>query len=99
MKANATSTTNREWPCFSAVMAIPSSVITTMKSLFAVTQTPHLIISISVPYLVRELLWLKLTDIKATNQNVEYSKTRIGPMRSKRNLMASQRYTVLHFGS
>src|SRR5215831_19122061 len=92
----------RAWPTLLGVGAIPCSAIMTTKSLLDAMQTPHLITSMSVPYIVREFLWLRLMDMKDTKQHVQYVKTSIGPMplsNSSSDRDLKQKFIALRFGN
>jgi len=78
------------WPTFSEVRGLRFSEIPMMRSLFTGMSTRHLILSMSVDAAIRELLLSKSTDMLATPQDVEYSETSIGPMKSRGSLIISR---------
>src|ERR1051325_227031 len=86
-----------KWPTCSGISTIPYSEIWTTRLWFAVAELPRLIMSTCVPVIVRELLWLRLTDTKATKRDVQFLKIRAGSNISGRGSMPG--FSGLHFGN
>jgi len=90
MRASDTLDIRGKWPTFLEIGGLRFSEIPMMKSLFTGVSLRHLIMSMSVDAAARELLLSKSTDMLATPQDVEYSETSIGPMKSRGSLIISR---------
>lgn len=85
MRVLDTLNTNRDWPTFAGVAGVLSLVTEITNLPFEETKQMNLLtIVTSLPFWARELSLLKLTDIKATTQDVIDSKTNTDPITSRR---------------
>lgn len=99
MNHKDTSIIRRDLPIYVADMGLQCSGTTTMKYLSHVNQMRLLILSISLPYRVREFFVSKLTDIKATKADVRYSGINIGRLPSLKHSTVSQNSIVFSFSN
>lgn len=99
MKARDISAIRGKWPIFVEDMGLQCSGTETMRYLSIMSPLRLLIISISVPYRVREFFASKLTDIKATSHDVRYSGINIGRLPSLKHSTVSQNSIVFSFSN